>query len=59
MPDYKCRIALKDGGIAERVIQSDSVSALKKMIARDGGFLISSEKKLTACLCLRFLAGNA
>ncbi len=45
MPDYKCRIALKDGGIAERMIQSDSVGSLKKTIARDGGFLISSEKK--------------
>ena len=44
MPAYRCKIASKDGQMIERVIQSGSVSSLKKMIAREGRFLIHAEK---------------
>ncbi|MCK5312650.1 MAG: type II secretion system F family protein [Desulfobacteraceae bacterium] len=44
MPAYRCKITSKDGQMMERVIQSGSVSSLKKMIAREGRFLVDAEK---------------
>ncbi|MCK5542481.1 MAG: type II secretion system F family protein [Desulfobacterales bacterium] len=44
MPAYRCKITSKDGQMMERVIQSGSVSSLKKMIAREGRFLVNAEK---------------
>ncbi len=44
MPAYKCKIAVSGGEVVEKVIKSNSVSSLKKMIAQDGGFLVNAEK---------------
>jgi len=44
MPAYKCKIAVSGGEMVEKVIQSNSVSSLKKNIALDGGFLVNSQK---------------
>lgn len=44
MPAYNCKIAANDGKIYEKVIQSDSVSSLKKKIIKEGGFLVNAEK---------------
>ena len=44
MPAYKCKVAVSGGGVVEKVIKSNSVSSLKKMIVQDGGFLINAEK---------------
>ncbi len=44
MPAYKCKIAVSGGEVVEKVIQSNSVSSLKKAIARDGSFLVNAEK---------------
>jgi type IV pilus assembly protein PilC len=41
---YKCKIAGKDGTTVEKTIQADSVAALERMVAREGGFLIQVEK---------------
>jgi type IV pilus assembly protein PilC len=44
MPAYRCKIASKDGQVMERIIQSGSVSSLKKMVIREGRFLVHAEK---------------
>ena len=44
MPAYRCKIAARDGEMVEKVIQSGSVSSIKKKIAKDGGFLIKAKK---------------
>ena len=44
MPAYKCRIAVSGGEVVEKVIKSNSVSSLKKMIAQDDGFLVNVKK---------------
>ncbi|MCD4721230.1 MAG: type II secretion system F family protein [Desulfobacula sp.] len=44
MPSYKCKIAVNDGKIIERVIQSGSVNLIKKQIAEDGGFLVKAQR---------------
>jgi type IV pilus assembly protein PilC len=43
-PKYRCKIAGKDGSTVEKMIHADSVAALERMIARDGGFLIQAQK---------------
>ncbi|MCK5099512.1 MAG: hypothetical protein KAR45_15500, partial [Desulfobacteraceae bacterium] len=45
MPSYRCKIVSKDGQMIERVIQSGSVSSLKKMVAREGRFLVNAKKE--------------
>jgi len=44
MPEYKCKIAMGDGKIVERVIQSGSLNLIKKQVSEDGGFLIKAQK---------------
>ncbi len=44
MPAYRCKIAISGGEVLEKVIQSNSISSLKKEVAEDGGFLVNSEK---------------
>jgi len=44
MPAYKCKIAVSGGEVVEKVITSNSASSLKKIIARDGGFLVHAKK---------------
>lgn len=41
---YKCKIVGKNGVTVEKMIQADSVAALERKVARDGGFLIRAEK---------------
>ena len=41
---YKCKIAGKNGATFEKMIHADSVAALERKVARDGGFLIQAEK---------------
>ncbi len=44
MPSYKCKIAVTDGKIIERVIQSGSVNLIKKQVAQDGDFLVKAQR---------------
>ncbi len=44
MPSYKCKIAVNDGKIIERVIQSGSVNLIKKQVTEDGGFLVNAQR---------------
>lgn len=44
MPEYKCKIASQGGETVEKIIQSGSVSSLKKQVALDGGFLLKAKK---------------
>ncbi len=43
-PKYRCKVAGKDGSTVEKMIHADSVAALERMVARDGGFLIQAKK---------------
>ncbi len=44
MPVYKCKIAVGDGKLIERVIHSGSLAAIKKQVSEDGGFLVKAQK---------------
>lgn len=44
MPTYRCKIALKEGQTIERIVQSGSMSLLKKEISSAGEFLVKAEK---------------
>ena len=44
MPAYRCKIAVSGGEVVEKVIQSNSISSLKKAVAQDGDFLVHSKK---------------
>ncbi len=44
MPEYKCRVAMKDGRFSERIIHADSVGIAKKLVADEGGFLVRARK---------------
>jgi type IV pilus assembly protein PilC len=46
MPAYKCKIASKDGETVEKFIQAASMTALKKQVAREGGFLVTAQKTI-------------
>ena len=54
MPAYRCKIASADGQMIERVIQSDSISSLKKQVALEGGFLVKSEKTRESSYLISF-----
>lgn len=45
MPSYRCKIAMGDNKTIEKIIQSNSQTTLKKLIQKDGGFLINAEKE--------------
>ena len=44
MPAYKCKIAMQNGDIVEKVLRASSTTALKEKISSDNAFLIHSEK---------------
>ncbi|WDP90750.1 MAG: type II secretion system F family protein [Desulfobacter sp.] len=44
MPAYRCKIVQRNGENIERVIQSDSVAALKAEVQADGGFLVKYQR---------------
>jgi type IV pilus assembly protein PilC len=44
MPSYKCKIAVSDGKIIERVIQSGSVHLIKKQVFEEGDFLVKAQR---------------
>jgi len=44
MQAYNCKIALSDGQLIERVIQSNSLNSIKKQVSADGGFLVEAQK---------------
>lgn len=54
MPTYKCKIASLNGEMVEKIIQSGSVSSLKKQVALDGGFLVKAEKADQGPLLISF-----
>ncbi len=55
MPEYKCKIAIKDGKFLERVILADSVKSIKRQIIEDGNFLVSAQKTGTGRTNFSFL----
>ena len=44
MPSYRCKIAVSDGKIIERVVQSGSVNSIKKQVAEEGSFLVKAQR---------------
>ena len=54
MPSYRCKIAMGDNKTIEKIIQSNSQTTLKKLIQKDGGFLINAEKEMSTSFSLPF-----
>lgn len=54
MPAYRCKIALQDGQVVERLIQSGSVASVKKTVAKEGGFLVSADKSADSSVAVPF-----
>ncbi len=56
MPAYRCTIASRDGQTMERVIQSGSVSSLKRKLANEGRFLVNAKKTSDSSPLFSFLS---
>lgn len=54
MPVYRCRIAINENKIIERVIQSGSLSAVKKLVTMEGNFLVDAKKTRTGVSVFSF-----
>lgn len=44
MAAYKCKIALSDGRMVEKVIVADSISMIRQQVVQEGGFLLQAGK---------------
>ena len=56
MPAYKCKIAIRDGSVVERVIVADSIAMVKKLVVNEDGFLLNAKKSAGNGFSLGFQA---